>query len=115
MAPIGAVRRVVEYAVTEIPPEKICLGLANYGYDWPLPFVAGQTAARTIGSIEAVDIARRNRTNIIFDNPSQSPWFQYTDPDGVRHVVWFEDVRSWQAKLELVKEYGLGIFHPWQR
>lgn len=113
VAPIGQVRRVVEYALTEIPAEKIGLGMANYGYDWPLPFVQGQTVARTIGSIEAVDIARRNRTNIIFDNPSQSPWFQYTDPDGVRHVVWFEDVRSWQAKFDLVKEYGLTGIGIW--
>ena len=107
VAPIGSVRQVVEYALSVIPREKISLGLANYGYDWPLPFEQGTTAARTIGSIEAVDIARRNRTNIIFDNPSQSPWFQYTDRQGVRHVVWFEDVRSWQAKFDLIKEYGL--------
>ncbi len=113
VAPIDQVRRVVEYALTEIPAEKICLGLANYGYDWPLPFVQGQTVARTIGSIEAVALARENRTNIIFDWPSKSPWFQYTDCDGVRHVVWFEDVRSWQYKLDLVKEYGLAGVGIW--
>lgn len=107
VAPIDAVRRVVEYAVSVIPAEKISLGLANYGYDWPLPFIRGRTVARTIGSIEAVDIARRNRTNIIFDNPSQSPWFQYTDDCGTAHVVWFEDIRSWQAKFDLIREFGL--------
>jgi len=113
IAPIEPVRRVVQYALSEIPAEKICLGLANYGYDWPLPFVQGETVARTIGSIEAVEIARRNRTNIIFDWPSKSPWFQYTDDEGVRHVVWFEDVRSWQYKLDLVKEYGLAGVGIW--
>jgi len=113
IAPIEPVRRVVQYALSEIPAEKICLGLANYGYDWPLPFVQGETVARTIGSIEAVEIARRNRTNIIFDWPSKSPWFQYTDDEGVRHVVWFEDVRSWQYRLDLVKEYGLAGVGIW--
>jgi len=113
VAPIYAVRRVVEYALTEIPREKISLGLPNYGYDWPLPWERGRTVARTIGSIEAVDIARRYRTNIIFDNPSQSPWFQYTDEGGTRHVVWFEDVRSWQAKFDLIKEYGLTGLGIW--
>lgn len=113
VAPIYAVRRVVEYALTEIPREKISLGLANYGYDWPLPYERGRTVARTIGSIEAVNTARRYRTNIIFDNPSQSPWFQYTDEGGVRHVVWFEDVRSWQAKFDLIKEYGLTGLGIW--
>jgi len=106
VAPIEKVREVVEYALTEIPKEKISLGLANYGYDWPLPFEKGKTVARTIGQVEAVEIARRERTNIIFDWESKSPWFQYTSC-GVRHVVWFEDLRSWQYKFDLIKEYGL--------
>ena len=41
VAPLNMVRRVVEYAVTEIPPEKIHLGIPNYGYDLPLPFERG--------------------------------------------------------------------------
>ena len=113
VAPLPNVRQVVEYALTEIPKEKISLGLANYGYDWPTPYERGRTVARTIGCIEAVDIARRNRTNIIFDWSSKSPWFQYTDC-GVRHVVWFEDVRSWQYKFDLIKEYGLTGMGIWQ-
>lgn len=113
VAPINRVREVLDYAVSVIPREKILLGLANYGYDWPLPYQRGRTAARTIGPIEAVEIAKRERTNIIFDNPSQSPWFQYTDFNGIRHVVWFEDVRSWDAKLDLVEEYGLAGVGIW--
>ena len=113
VAPIDRVRQVVEYAVSVIPREKILLGLANYGYDWPLPFQRGRTVARTIGAIEAVEIAKRERTNIIFDNPSQSPWFQYTDYNGQRHVVWFEDIRSWNAKIDLVQEFGLAGFGIW--
>ena len=46
VAPINMVRKVVEYAVSEIPPEKIILGIPNYGYDWPLPFERGVTRAR---------------------------------------------------------------------
>ena len=112
VAPIEQVRRVIEYVLTEIPAEKILLGLANYGYDWPLPYERNRTVARTIGSIEAVQIARREKTNIIFDWETKSPWFQYTRR-GVRHVVWFEDVRSWQYKCDLVKEYGLAGVGIW--
>lgn len=114
VAPLEPVRRVVEYALTEIPAEKISLGLANYGYDWPLPFEQGVTVARTIGNVEAVEIAKRKKTNIIFDWESKSPWFQYTDSRGVRHVVWFEDVRSWKYKLDLLREYGLTGVGIWQ-
>lgn len=113
VAPLGRVREVVEYAVSVIPREKILLGLANYGYDWPLPYQRGRTVARTIGNIEAVELAKRERTNIIFDDPSQSPWFQYTDLNGIRHVVWFEDIRSWNKKLDLVEEFGLAGVGIW--
>ena len=107
VAPIENVRRVVEYALTEMPAEKIFLGIPNYGYDWPLPFVQGQTRARSISNQEAVQIAIRYGAEIQFDERAQSPYFRYTAADGVVHEVWFEDARSMAAKLRLVSEYGL--------
>lgn len=106
VAPLPNVRRVVDYALTEIPREKIYLGIPNYGYDWPLPFVQGQTRAQSISNQEAVAIAVAQGAEIAYDETAQSPWFQYVR-DGVEHVVWFEDARSMSAKLRLVSEYGL--------
>lgn len=107
------VRRVVEYAVTEIPPEKIKLGIPNYGYDWPLPYERGVTRARTIGNIEAVQIAIEHGVNIQFDEIAQSPFFRYTE-EGIEHEVWFEDVRSMRAKFGLIQEFGLVGAGYWQ-
>ena len=107
VAPLPNVRQVVEYALTEIPAEKIWLGMPNYGYDWPLPFVKGQTKATSISSQQAVALARRYGAEIQYDEMAQSPWFRYTDGSGVLHEVWFEDARSVQAKLALIPEYGL--------
>lgn len=106
VAPLNKVREVVEYAVTEIPREKIIMGIPNYAYDWPLPFVRGTTAARLIGNVEAVETAARNNAEILFDEIAQSPYFTY-ERDGVRHEVWFEDVRSMKAKIQLAREFGL--------
>ena len=107
VAPLPNVRQVLDYAVTEIPRKKIYLGIPNYGYDWPLPFVQGQTRARSISNQEAVALAVRYRAEIQFDQQAQAPWFDYTAPDGAPHVVWFEDARSMSAKLGLIGEYGL--------
>ena len=85
VAPINRVREVVQYAVTEIPREKLSLGLANYGYDWPLPYIRNLTIARTIGSIEAVSIARREGAEILFDPTAMSPWFRYRR-NGILHL-----------------------------
>jgi len=106
VAPLHMVRRVVEYAITEIPNEKIRLGIPNYGYDWPLPFQQGVTKAKTLGNIEAVRLAISHGVPIQFDTTAQSPWFTYEE-NGILHEVWFEDVRSLQGKFNLIKEFQL--------
>lgn len=113
VAPINKVREVVEYAVTEIPREKIDLGIPNYGYDWTLPFVQGTSRARSIGNAQAVRIAIENDARIEFDQIAMSPFFHY-ERDGVQHEVWFEDVRSMREKFSLVTEYGLRGMGYWQ-
>lgn len=105
IAPIPSVRRVLDYAVSVIPPEKIDMGIPNYAYDWPLPYERGVTAADTIGNLEAIKIAAANGAEIQYDEESQAPYFYYTR-DGISHVVWFEDVRSIKAKYDLIAEYG---------
>lgn len=115
VAPLNQVRRVVEYAVTEIPREKIDLGIPNYGYDWPLPYERGVTQARTINNVEAVRIAVRHGAEISFDPLAQSPYFRYRNKEtGIEHEVWFEDVRSLQGKFDLIKEFRLRGCGYWQ-
>lgn len=107
VAPIGNVRRVVEYALTEIPAEKIFMGIPNYGYDWTLPYVKGESRARSISNVEATRLAAEYGAEIQFDAAAQTPWFRYTDGSGTEHEVWFEDVRSIQSKLDLIEEKSL--------
>ena len=107
VAPIDKVEEVVRYAVSEIPPDKIFMGMPNYGYDWTLPYERGVSKARSISNNEALTLASSNRAEIKFDETAQSPYFNYTDEEGREHEVWFEDARSIQAKLALADRYGL--------
>lgn len=107
VAPLPNVRQVVEYALTEIPAEKIYLGVPTYGYDWPLPFVQGETKAQSISPQTAVYRARKYGAAIQYSQSAQAPWFRYTDENGRAHEVWFEDARSIRAKLALIPAYGL--------
>lgn len=113
VAPINMVRKVVDYAITEIPLYKISLGIPNYGYDWPLPYERGVTRAETVSNLEAIQIAIENGAEIQFDEEAMSPFFHYWKY-GVEHEVWFEDVRSYKAKFDLIKEYGLTGAGYWQ-
>lgn len=108
VAPLPSVRNVVEYGLTRVSSSKIYLGIPTYGYDWTLPYVKGSgVGAPSISPVEAIDIARRYRADIRFDETAKAPWFIYTDDDGHLHEVWFEDVRSIGYKLALAEEFGL--------
>lgn len=113
IAPLDWVRRVVEYAVTEIPADKIDLGIANYAYDWTLPYVAGESRAESFGVIEAMRRAAELGAEILWDEAAASPYYNYSQ-NGVEHEVWFEDVRSLAGKLSLIAEYGLNGGGWWQ-
>lgn len=113
VAPLQSVRRVLDYAVTEIPPEKIFLGFPNYAYDWLLPYVSGESRATAISNPGAVELAVRYGAEIHFDQTAQTPYFHYTDPQGRVHEIWFEDPRSSAAKFDLVEEYGFRGLGYW--
>lgn len=113
VAPINEVEKVMNYAVQRIPKNKIMMGIPLYGYDWTLPFVEGQSRARTISPQEAIAIADREGVSIEYDEVSQSPYFRYTDDEGRNHEVWFEDARSIQAKFDLVKKLDIRGLYYW--
>lgn len=115
VSPIGPVRSVVEYAVTQIPSEKIFLGQNLYGYDWSSPFPPqGGSAARALSPQQAIAIAVREEVDIQYDYVAQAPHFNYTDSNDVYHEVWFEDARSIQAKFNLIKEFNLRGIMYWK-
>ena len=106
ISPIRSMRTVIEYALKEIPAEKLLLGIPNYGYDWQIPYSQSRKAV-SISNQYAVSLAARYYAAIRFDESVQAPWFRYVDERGQEHEVWFEDARSIRAKLSLVPEYGL--------
>ncbi len=112
VAPVNMVRQVLDYAVTAIPPNKILMGIPNYGYDWTLPWQRG-TAARTVGNTAAVNLARAENAAIEYDSEAQSPYFTYYDDNKKEHIVWFEDARSIRQKLLLVDQYNLAGVSYW--
>ena len=95
VSPLDKVTGVVDYAVSQIPPSKILLGVPNYGYDWTLPYVRGGRA-QSLGNAEAVRLAGEKKAEIRYDETSEAPFFRYFDRVGgspVEHVVWFELLR----------------------
>lgn len=112
ISPIYQIRRVVEYALTVIPPEKIFLGFQIYARDWKIPHTQGNIA-ETFSPQEAIRRAVRYKAEIFYDETAQSPFFRYTDEIGQAHEVWFEDARSAAAKFQLAIQYNLRGISYW--
>ena len=111
--PVNILRELMDYVISIIPSEKIFLGVTALGYDWTLPYVPGATEAIIISNDRAVQIAAENDIPIQFNEAAQSSYFHYMDVDGILHIVWFKDARSFDARAELVAEYNLQGLSIW--
>ncbi|QOR35439.1 glycoside hydrolase family 18 protein [Clostridium sp. 'deep sea'] len=113
VSPITEVKKVMDYAISVVPKEKIMMGIPLYGYDWTLPYVKGGQWAKSLSPQQAIETAAKYNARIEYDRTSQAPYFNYYDENGKKHIVWFEDARSIQAKFNLVKELGIRGFFYW--
>ena len=76
-------------------------------------FVSGESDAPSLSTVEAIELAKKYGAEIMYDEESQAPFFFYTDTDGKEHEVWFEDARSYRAKVSLMEEYRLAGGFIW--
>lgn len=107
VASLPWVEGVIKYAVTVIPPNKLLLGISAYGYDWwdgGSKTVKFNSANSLISSVNAV---------VQWEDNMQVPYFKYYK-NGTYHEVWYENLQSLSAKLDLVKKYSLGGIGIWK-
>ncbi|MCY0902777.1 MAG: glycosyl hydrolase family 18 protein [Firmicutes bacterium] len=99
-------QRVVQFAVQQIPADKILVGAADYGYDWV------GTSATEVSMAQAEALAQQYGATISIDPASETPTFHYT-ANGQTHVVWFENEASIADIEALVHTYGLLGLSVW--
>jgi spore germination protein len=107
VAPARWVEKVIAWTVTQIPRDKVVLGINLLGYDW-----SGGRGA-TVDHQHAQALADKYGATI-HRSDDGTPWFTYRNSSGDRHEVWYEDARSAGAKLDLVSEYELGGVFFWR-
>jgi spore germination protein len=118
VSPLPEMQKVIDYARTEIPSQKLLLGIPNYGYNWTLPYVRGESKAQSLSNTAALRLAGEKRAEIQFDERAQTPFFQYYEYSSeqkkqLEHIVWFDDARSMDSKLRLVQENSMGGIGVW--
>ena len=78
VAPYDSVERVVAFATSQIPPEKVLLGIATYGHDWNTT----SGGARYLGHPEVAALAARHGVSLTLDPASRSATVRYQAPGG---------------------------------
>jgi spore germination protein len=95
------VRSVLAFTVSQVPNQKVILGIPGYGYDW-----GGEGAvALTFTQAEALQQE--------YDPHSSANHFQYVQ-DGVLHSVWFENTASFLNSVQLVDGFQLRGIVLWR-
>jgi spore germination protein YaaH len=107
---IGRMEKVLRYAMTIMPKEKIVAAVSVFGFDFNLK--TGRAAYATYD--RAVALAKQHNKQITFDQETQTPMFAYTDSQGVNHEVWFEDRASILAKAQLASRLGIRGLALWR-
>jgi spore germination protein len=108
IASLPWVERVLDYSVSQIPREKILLGIPAYGYDW-----SSDGECRSVPWSKAGELASENG-GANWHNESSTPYIIYYDESGDRHETWFENESSLELKLDLVNNSGVAGVAIWR-
>ncbi|HEY4507722.1 MAG TPA: glycosyl hydrolase family 18 protein [Candidatus Paceibacterota bacterium] len=111
VAPYPWLLRVLDYALDKIPPEKISLGIPLYYWereDKPLGRIMEIGGASGIAEAKQ---ERRAKTG--YDETMETAFVRYSAAKKDSRVVWFENRRSIEAKLNLANLHSLHGISAW--
>ena len=109
-------RASLEYVLSlGVPPSKISLGIPAYSDYWFSAYDP-RTGSRTRGDDmdypSLMSIIARAGAEAKWDDVQKAP-FAMWESHGVFELAWLEDARAFEAKLGLVRHYGLRGYSVW--
>lgn len=112
VSPANWMEQVIQYSISLINPRKLQVAFPLYGYDWILPFKPENTT-KALTVLAAQNQAIKSGSPIQYDPIFEAPSYFYWKGTE-QHIVWFEDIRSYMAKYELIDLYQLLGVTFWQ-
>jgi peptidoglycan-N-acetylglucosamine deacetylase len=90
-----------------IPPQKMIVGIANYGYDWPEPTKKFHSTAKDLSVQEALLHAYESEAEVELDPASLNPHYSYSDENDHTHQVWFLDAITAYNQMRAAERLGV--------
>ncbi len=90
-----------------IPPQKMIVGIANYGYDWPEPNKQSHPTAKDMSVQEALLHAYESEAQVELDPASLNPHYSYSDNSDRVHQVWFLDAVTAYNQMRAAERLGV--------
>lgn len=106
---ISLIKPFIDNVLKDVSSEYLSLGKPLIGYDWIIPF-KNDSPANLMSLNSTILMANEKDAIIQFDEESQTPFFEYTQPflgTSNNHKVWFIDARSIKALDNIVIEHDL--------
>lgn len=103
--PLYILEVLLRYTLTQVPPEKITIGMTSIGYIWELPYILGTSRANSISNVNAVQLAADVNAVINYNPGNLASYFYVIDDKD--YLVYFHDVRGADTSLDVMTRYGL--------
>jgi peptidoglycan-N-acetylglucosamine deacetylase len=100
--------RNINNMVKIVPPDKLIMGIANYGYDWPKPTKQDpHPVAASLSFQQGVVTAVESGADALYDPDSFNLHYSYEDADGRVHTVWMLDGVTAYNELRAAERAGV--------
>lgn len=105
----------LDYALSQVEPEKLFSGFPTLGYIWELPFVSGISRSNSLTLDSVINLARVVGATIQFDEASQTPYFIYEDLGNgdTQYIVWFINAITVNSLIRMLLEKGISGIGVW--
>lgn len=103
----------VQNRLEQIPPKKLVIALANYGYDWT-KLGENRYEATALSFQQCMRTARESDASPEMDPDSLNPTYEYYDENSRIHQVWFLDGTTVYNQISETKKLSPRGYAMWR-
>jgi len=112
VASIPFTQKILDYMITQIPSEKISLGIPLYCWKWDNSI--NMKVGSTTHKLAAKEYSKGKNKSKGYDKVLGADWFTYTNKTNkTEYTIWCEGEKSVAAKLDIIEKNNFRGFSAW--